>query len=116
MTKITIVLPEEASGELVELTEFLVKKFDLDSGGGLGGQYGYGVNYENEVFMMHPYCWCEEDTCRWCGPEDAPNFLYKPTGGKIWWYKWIARGERIDGKFDVDWLEKCKASIGKEGS
>lgn len=27
----------------------------------------YGTNFENETFMMHRYCWCEEDDCPWCG-------------------------------------------------
>lgn len=27
----------------------------------------YGTNFENDVFMMHPYCWCESQNCLWCG-------------------------------------------------
>lgn len=34
--------------------------------GCLGGTYGYGAHYENDVFMMHPYCWCEREDCLWC--------------------------------------------------
>ena len=26
----------------------------------------YGVNYENDVFMMHRYCWCDGSDCPWC--------------------------------------------------
>jgi hypothetical protein len=26
----------------------------------------YGVNYENDIFMMHRYCWCEQSNCPWC--------------------------------------------------
>lgn len=26
----------------------------------------YGTNYENDVFMMHRYCWCEKPDCLWC--------------------------------------------------
>lgn len=26
----------------------------------------YGVNYENDVFMMHRFCWCDEEDCPWC--------------------------------------------------
>lgn len=36
-------------------------------GGGFGGEYGYGANYENDVFLMHRYCGCERDDCLWCG-------------------------------------------------
>lgn len=26
----------------------------------------YGTDYENDVFMMHQYCWCEKPDCLWC--------------------------------------------------
>lgn len=26
----------------------------------------YGTDYENDVFMMHRYCWCEKPDCLWC--------------------------------------------------
>lgn len=26
----------------------------------------YGTDYENDVFMMHRYCWCEKPECLWC--------------------------------------------------
>ena len=51
----------------------------------------YGVDYENDVFMMHPFCWCEQEDCPWCN-EDKPNFWYKPTDFKVSWYKYIGRG------------------------
>lgn len=132
------------------------------AGGLLGGADGYGVAYENDVFMMHPYCWCEQDDCDWClgcscpesafhyfidGEEcsftdwraffkkhtknldiDTPkwdralamiesrrsqsqdlicdactgkrvraaNFLHKPSGSKVFWYKWIGRSMEIE--------------------
>lgn len=68
----------------------------------------YGTNTDNEVFMMHRFCWCEKDDCPWCGgeitpelmkefgfdkeQETAPNFWYKPLDFKVWWYKYIGRG------------------------
>jgi hypothetical protein len=55
----------------------------------------YGTDFENETFMMHRFCWCDKDDCPWCGGEaeqDAPNFWYKPTDFKVWWYKYIGRG------------------------
>lgn len=27
----------------------------------------YGTNYVNDTFMLHRYCWCEDDDCPWCG-------------------------------------------------
>lgn len=110
MGKITIVMPKQAEGELYELSCFLAEKLGVSGGYGLGGEGGYGVDYENDTFMMHPFCWCDQETCKWCY-GNAPNFLYKPTGGKVWWYKWIGRGEEIKGKFDKDWLQKCKDSV-----
>lgn len=111
MSSVTIIVPKEADGELYELSCYLAKTLGVSGGYGLGGENGYGVDYENDVFMMHPYCWCDQENCRWCGEERAPNFLYKPTGGKVWWYKWIGRGEEVRGKFDKDWLQKCKDSV-----
>jgi hypothetical protein len=114
MERITIVMPKQADGELVELTEYLTEtvfKGEWQGGGLLGGEFGYGVEYENDTFMMHPFCWCGQDDCKWCGKKNFPNFLYKPTGGKVWWYKWIGRSEEVKGKFDKDWLQKCKDSV-----
>lgn len=114
MSKIKIVLPEQAHSQLVDLTEYLTKtvfKGKSQGGGLLGGEFGYGVDYENDTFMMHHFCWCEEDSCRWCGKEKAPNFLYKPTGTKIWWYKYIGRGEEIEGELPTDWYKKCVDSV-----
>ena len=115
MGRITIVVPKEADGELVELTQYLCDTLGLEGGNGLGGQNGYGVDYENDTFMMHPYCWCEQDDCKWCNRK-SPNFLYRPTGGKVWWYKWIGRGEEIKGKFDKDWLQKCIDSVASQST
>jgi hypothetical protein len=32
----------------------------------------YAADFENDIFMMHPYCWCENDDCPWCGGCDCP--------------------------------------------
>jgi len=38
----------------------------------------YGTNFENDVFMMHRYCWCEREDCPWCAgctcPESAWHY------------------------------------------
>lgn len=37
------------------------------SGGLFGGEFGYGADFENDVFLMHPYCWCgKSGECPWC--------------------------------------------------
>lgn len=71
MEKITIVLPPVASSDiendLYNLTEYLTKKIfagQWQGGGLLGGEFGYGVDYKNEVFAMNMYYW-GECTCGW---------------------------------------------------
>ncbi len=110
MSNIQIIVPKHAEGKLVDLTEYLADKLGLNGGYGLGGENGYGAEYENDTFMMHPFCWCEEDTCKWCS-HDEPNFIYKPTGYRVWWYKWIGRSQRSEGNVPKDWLEQCKQSV-----
>jgi hypothetical protein len=42
--------------------------------------------FENEIFRIDPYYWgYEEEEC------EKPNFLYKPTGYCINWYKYPFR-------------------------
>lgn len=65
-------------GALVTLTKEIAKLDpDLVAHGFLGGEFGYGAHYENDVFLMHPFCWCELDDCPWCGgckcPDPAPK-------------------------------------------
>lgn len=66
---IKIITPPTASTDidmdLVNLTEYLVKKKKVDRiGGFLGGEFGYGCNYKNKVFEMKPYYWGDCD-CGW---------------------------------------------------
>lgn len=109
-----IVIPKGAETNtelgLVCLTKTICEKTGESGGFGLGGEFGYGVNYKNDVFMMHSFCWCEQDDCKWCNGRN-PNFLFKPTKAKIWWYKWIGRSQEQNGKLPKDWLTKCIKSI-----
>lgn len=52
------------------------------------GDAGY---YENDVFCIRAYCWCDGDEK---GHENGcpPNFEYKPLGFKVSWYKHAGRG------------------------
>lgn len=53
---------------LYVLSETIIRGLMPDErGGGLGGDFGYGANYENDVFLMHRFCWCESEDCLWCG-------------------------------------------------
>lgn len=71
MTKIKIITPPIASTDieldLVNLTEYITQKEfngEWQGGGVLGGEYGYGVDYKNNVFEMRPYYW-GECNCGW---------------------------------------------------
>ncbi len=117
---IEIIVPPRASTgiglDLIALTEYLDAKVpDCDAKSfGLGGEYGYGSNYENDVFMIHRFCWCDKMGCPWCD-GDAPNFLHKASGLSIKWYKWIGRSMEYSRKIDAaEWskiFNECVKSI-----
>lgn len=75
MARIEIVTPPVARIEdalesgLVSLTEAIAK---IDPGavahGCLGGEFGYGAEWSNDVFEMHPFDWEPECDCG-AGPE-----------------------------------------------
>lgn len=50
-----------------------------------------GEPFDNEVFSMSAYCWCEGGKTGHQN-ECPPNFYYKPTGLTITWYKHAGRG------------------------
>lgn len=93
-----------------------------------GGEWGekYGVLLNNEVFSMHPYCWCDGESCQWCWEEGekgprAPNFHYKPLDFKVEWYKYIGRDMRMNKSLSIpecakmlsDCISVDKTSAGK---
>lgn len=41
---------------------------------------------ETDVFLIRPYCWDDSDPA-----VDMPNFVYKPAGIQISWYKYALR-------------------------
>lgn len=73
---------------LYALSEMIIRGLqpDKDDGGGMGGRFGYGAKFENEVFMMQP-----DYQDEWT----KPNFLHKPSGLTVDWYKWIGRDMEI---------------------
>jgi hypothetical protein len=81
-----------------------------------GPSPNYGVSYDSALFMMHPYCWCEDENCAWC-EGDAANFIHKPTGLSIWWYKSIGRSMRIENPNNADFvkvLSECCDELAEE--
>lgn len=72
MVEVRIITPPVAESDieldLVNLTRWLVESGRAENvGGGLGGEFGYGAEFENDTFLMHPFCWCEREDCAWCG-------------------------------------------------
>jgi hypothetical protein len=63
----------------------------------------YGANYENETFTMCTFCWCDGDNCPSCSGA-VPNFLYKPTGFTVTWYKYIGRSMELSEELSAKQL------------
>jgi len=63
--------------------------------------------YENDVFMANPYYWGEDEEI-----AERPNFIYKPKGIEISWYKYPLRDaywnvEMTPEEFDA----MCRACV-----
>lgn len=41
----------------------------------------YGTNFENDVFLMHRFCWCESDDCLWCGGSSCQGEIPREQHG-----------------------------------
>lgn len=55
--------------------------------------------FENKIFAIRPYDWSEPD-------EFLPNFEHKPSGFKLWWYKYAFRG--ADMNYDLSAKELAR--------
>lgn len=72
MTDVQIILPAQDDTPLVDMLIEITKAIEgrdpeLVSHGFLGGEHGYGARWENDTFLMQPYCWCDrEGECPWC--------------------------------------------------
>ncbi len=72
MQEIEIIIPSNSPGDFLSdslrsLTAAVEKLKGKEEFYGLGGPHGYGSEFENETFLLHPYCWCEQEDCPWCG-------------------------------------------------
>lgn len=84
-------LPEASQDKISADLRHLTKALHLngladgEQGGALGGEYGYGANFENDVFMIHRYCWCERDDCPWClsCSCDDDAMIYHDASGQV---------------------------------
>lgn len=75
----------------------------------------YSTDFENDTFMVHRYCWCGQETCPFCNCE-KPNFLYKPTGFELSWYKYPLRDSYASEEPNLvkfrEIIDKCIESVG----
>ena len=123
--ELQIIVPAKADEKepldamLIEITK-AIATHDPDeiAHGFLGGEFGYGGHWDDDVFMMHPFCWCEREDCQWCNFDSghgAPNFWHKASGMRVWWYKWIGRDMEV-ANLPADLspiLAECLASLTK---
>ena len=106
--------------KLYELSQILgTKNPEAQWHGALGGEWGYGQEFKNDVFVMHPDCHCE--TCCTCnlyphlhdGKEMLPNFRCGDV--EIRWYKYIGRDMSINCQVSRKELRRifhdCRKSI-----
>jgi len=75
----------------------------------------YGTHVDNEVFEMHPYCWCDNEDCVQCGKGEQANFHYKPTGFTLTWYKYALRDAYMSKNLSKsefkEIIDRCVAKI-----
>lgn len=113
-----------ATSGLVHLAEVIAERRNA---GSTPPKYGWPLitgncgedPFENDVFALRTYCWCDgegkhEEGC-------PPNFEYKPTGVEMSWYKHAGRGmtcnrtkPSMNRWFEV--LSECIASIRGENN
>lgn len=73
--------------------------------------------FVNDIFEMRSYCWCDSGWEDYEGPHPdgcPPNFIYKPTGMIVTWYKHAGRGATSNKKYPGarTWFEIVKHCIG----
>lgn len=75
----------------------------------------YGKHHENEVFYMHPYCWCDYESCPQCGTGEQFNFFHKASRLGIRWYKYPFRDSYLTRAVSVAEFRaivaECVASV-----
>lgn len=91
-----------------------LKKIGLDERGysedGWDKEY---ATFNNDTFLVRPYYWGEDEYI--CS---LPNFVYKPTGLEIQWYKWPFRDSYINQEMPLQQFEQiiehCLNSVRKD--
>lgn len=77
----------------------------------INSEFGDATYFENDTFILMPYYWGDDD--RIC---ELPNFVHKPTGFELSWYKYALRDSYMNQNINFDELmeimEDCKRSLG----
>ena len=78
--------------------------FDRSNGAG---------HFENDTFIVRPYYWGEDESI-----AELPNFLYKPSGLEIRWYKYPMRDAYSNMDISPEdfraILNACRASLKRD--
>lgn len=76
-----------------------------------GDGYDAAYEFENDTFIVRAYYWGEDEDI-----AELPNFVYKPTGLEISWYKYPMRDAYSNQDVSIDEFKKilaeCEKSIG----
>ena len=71
---------------------------------------GSAVEAENDTFIIRPYYWGEDERIM-----NLPNFVFKPKGIEIRWYKYALRDAYCSHNLSVkefgEMLEECLGSL-----
>ena len=93
--------------------EMLAKYIDYDHGQEDGKDVRGCLKFENEIFIVRPYYWGDNEC--FC---NLPNFVHKPTGLEIKWYKYSMRdaysNKELTAEMMLDVFKSCKESIANE--
>lgn len=100
-------------GELIHLVKVIDPKIDE-------WECIYGIDFENDIFSMFKYYWEECDCVEKSHKADClavrPNFLFKPTGLEIRYYKYILRDAYSNQQITLEEFKKvidqCINSLG----
>lgn len=106
---VQIILPETSDDDLTDGLRAITKAIceanpEAENGYGLGGRYGYGVEFENDVFEMHPFYWgdctCgfDDKEAEWCDTHSHSADCYQSELKA----KQIATGLWHRGKYSLE--------------
>ena len=113
---VRVIVPKGAFGasrfdnSLEEALRFLAQYISPDPDGEWADKYG--TSFENDIFMMYPFCWCDKDDCPWCAGCTCPSeaFHYFVDGKEVSFDEWMDFFKReVDGKVSTldhsEWMK-----------